>query len=76
MVIAADFREEFLYGVVSVTQLTGSYNSIPLHSRPLAQNYISNTLLNHLQVEAGVDETFRISTSTHPLPEPKTVSKS
>ena len=30
-----------------LTQLTATYNTIPLHSRPLAQNYISNTLLRN-----------------------------
>ena len=37
--MAADLEQVTLFGgVVSVTQLTATYNSLPLHSRPLAQN--------------------------------------
>ena len=57
-----------------VHQLTATYNSIPLHSRPLAQNYISNTLLRHLQTQAGGEDRGTITVSTHPLPDPKTVT--
>ena len=71
MVMAADLEQVALFGgVVSVTQLTATYNSLPLHSRPLAQNYISNTLLRHLAPDT---EKLGITVATHPLPEPKTV---
>ena len=71
MVMAADLEQVTLFGgVVSVTQLTATYNSLPLHSRPLAQNYISNTLLRHLSPDT---EKLGITVATHPLPEPKTV---
>ena len=71
MVMAADLEQVALFGgVVSVTQLTATYNSLPLHSRPLAQNYISNTLLRHLTTDT---EKLGITVATHPLPEPKTV---
>ena len=55
-----------------VPQLTAVYNTIPLHSRPLALNTITNTLLSHLQ--ANLSQPFRIGVSTHPLPKPRTVS--
>ena len=51
-----------------VPQLTAVYNTIPLHSRPLALNTITNTLLSHLQANRS------IGVSTHPLPKPRTVS--
>ena len=72
MVMAADLEQVALFGgVVSVTQLTATYNSLPLHSRPLAQNYISNTLLRHLTPDT--ENKLGITVATHPLPEPKTV---
>ena len=72
MVMAADLEQVALFGgVVSVTQLTATYNSLPLHSRPLAQNYISNTLLRHLAPDT--ENKLGITVATHPLPEPKTV---
>ena len=72
MVMAADLEQVALFGgVVSVTQLTATYNSLPLHSRPLAQNYISNTLLRHLNPDT--ENKLGITVATHPLPEPKTV---
>ena len=55
-----------------VPQLTAVYNTTPLHSRPLALNTITNTLLSHLQ--ANLSQPFRIGVSTHPLPKPRTVS--
>lgn len=59
----------------NLTLLTATYNTIPLHSRPLAQNYISNTLLRHLEKDSGVSEGFSsIQVSTHPLPTPRTQS--
>ena len=73
MIIAADFEEVSVFGT-ELTQLTATYNSIPLHARPLAQNYISNTLLRHLQTQAGAGDLGTITVSTHPLPDPKTVS--
>ena len=54
----------------SINVLTGLYNSIPKHSRPLSTNYISNALLQHLD---GSEER-RITTSNHPLPFTFTVS--
>ena len=51
-IVAADFEEVTLFGR-DLTQLTATYNSIPLHARPLAQNLVSNTLLRHLQTRAG-----------------------
>ena len=54
-----------------VPQLTAVYNTIPLHSRPLALNTITNTLLGHLQ--ANLSTKFSIGVSTHPLPKPRTV---
>ena len=56
-----------------VPQLTAVYNTIPLHSRPLAINTITNTLLSHLQ--ANDSQQFHIGVSTHPLPKPRTVSR-
>ena len=73
MIIAADFEEVSVFGT-ELTQLTATYNSIPLHARPLAQNYISNTLIRHLQTQAGAGDLGTITVSTHPLPDPKTVS--
>ena len=54
----------FLPSPNSINVLTGLYNSIPKHSRPLSTNYISNALLQHLD---GSEER-RITTSNHPLP--------
>ena len=54
----------------SINVLTGLYNSIPKHSRPLSTNYISNALLQHLDRS----EERRITTSNHPLPFTFTVS--
>ena len=47
-----------------VNVITGLYNSIPKHSRPLSMNYISNALLQHLDGDGG----RKITTSNHPLP--------
>eukprot|EP00092_Neocalanus_flemingeri_P060351 GFUD01072319.1.p1 GENE.GFUD01072319.1~~GFUD01072319.1.p1 ORF type:complete len:1563 (-),score=388.51 GFUD01072319.1:54-4385(-) len=75
-IIAADFDKStsISYGNFTVPlpfhQLTAMYNSIPLHSRPLAQNYISNTLLKHL--ETNNSDKHSIQVATHPLPEPRT----
>ena len=78
-IIAADFSNSTdleLSGLslagLPVPQLTAVYNTIPLHSRPLALNTITNTLLSHLQ--ANLSQPFRIGVSTHPLPKPRTVS--
>ena len=54
----------------SINVLTGLYNPIPKHSRPLSMNYISNTLLQQLDGKEG----RRITTSNHPLPFTFTVS--
>jgi len=78
-IIAAEFSNSTEISIENFTlpfklpwkQLTSLYNSVPLHSRPLAQNLISNTLLTHLQ--QGNVANNNISISTHPLPEPKTV---
>ena len=80
-IIAADFEKStnISYGNFSLPfplpfhQLTALYNSVPLHSRPLAQNYISNTLLKHLETNSS--EKHSIHVATHPLPEPRTVLK-
>ena len=77
-IIAGDFSNSTSVEVsgfplsLPVPQLTAVYNTIPLHSRPLALNTITNTLLSHLQ--ANLSQQFRIGVSTHPLPKPRTVS--
>ena len=48
----------------NISLLTGLYNSIPKHSRPLSMNYISNALLRHLDGNGN----RTITTSNHPLP--------
>jgi len=53
----------------NLTELTGVFNTIPLHSRPLAQNHISNTLLAHLEKNSKTKHS--ISVSSHPMPEQK-----
>jgi len=77
-IIAADFTNSNKITVGNITiplpfqfhQLTSLYNSVPLHSRPLAQNFISNTLLKYLS--ANLSSKHHISVSTHPVPEPRT----
>ena len=75
-IIAGDFSDSTSVPgfplTLPVPQLTAVYNTIPLHSRPLAINTITNTLLRHLQ--ANLSQPFSIGVSTHPLPQPKTVS--
>jgi hypothetical protein len=80
-IIAADFEKStkisyrnFSFPIsLPFHQLTALYNSVPLHSRPLAQNYISNTLLALLETNTSTKHS--ISVSTHPIPEPRTVIK-
>ena len=48
----------------NISILTGLYNSIPKHSRPLSMNYISNALLRHIDG----NENRTITVSNHPLP--------
>ena len=73
-IIAGDFSSSTevmgLPVALPVPQLTAVYNTIPLHSRPLALNTITNSLLRHLQ--ANLSTQFSIGVSTHPLPQPKT----
>ena len=73
-IIAGDFSDttEVMGFRLPAHQLTAVYNTIPLHSQPLAINTITNTLLRHLQ--ANLTQPFSIGVSTHPLPQPKTVS--
>ena len=72
-IIAGDFSKttNVMGFDLQLPQLTAVYNSIPLHSRPLAINTITNTLLRQLQAEE--QEKSSIGVSTHPLPQPKTV---
>jgi len=75
-IVAADFEQStnITYGNTTIPlpahQLTALYNSVPLHSRPLAHNYVSNTLLTHL--EMSTSDKHSINIGTHPLPEPRT----
>ena len=55
----------------NVTIMNGLYNSIAVHSRPLASNLISNTLLGHLDVSG---RSRRIAITNHPLPVTWTVN--
>ena len=51
---------------LSIYMLTGMYNSIPKHSRPLSVNYMSNALLRHL--DGSNSNQRKITTENHPLP--------
>lgn len=57
--------------VPKITIMNGLYNSIPVHSRPLAVNFISNTLLGHLD---NSNNSRKITVTNHPLPYTWTVS--
>jgi len=54
---------------VDMTELIGMFNTVPLHSRPLAQNHISNALLGYLERENKTKHS--ISIASHPMPQPK-----
>ena len=56
----------------NVTIMNGLYNSVPVHSRPLAVNLISNTLLGHLDMS---NNSRRITITNHPLPFTSTVNR-
>lgn len=55
----------------NVTILNGLYNSVPKHAKPLAVNFMSNTLLEYLDTS---DMSRRITVTNHPLPFSFTVS--
>ena len=55
----------------NVTILNGLYNSVPKHAKPLAVNFMSNTLLEYLD---SSDVSRRITVTNHPLPFSFTVS--
>ena len=58
-------------GLPNVTILNGLYNSVPKHAKPLAVNFMSNTLLEYLD---SSDVSRRITVTNHPLPFSFTVS--
>ena len=68
-----DIPSMFTQLLSNVTIINGLYNSITLHSRPLAVNLMSNTLLQYFD-DASLDRT--ISSTNHPLPSTNTVSVS
>ena len=55
-----------------INVINGLYNSIPIHSRPLAVNSMSNSLLGYL--DDTNSSIRRITTINHPLPFSFTVS--
>ncbi|XP_023336664.1 retinal-specific ATP-binding cassette transporter [Eurytemora carolleeae] len=48
---------------------TGIYNSIPIHSKPLAQLELSNSVLGYLERNSQIKHSIEVT--THPLPESK-----
>ncbi len=74
-ILAADFqnRRHCLPGddglcASDYIELIGVYNTVPTHTRPLAVNYVSNTLLAYLEYLANPrGERHNITVTNHPL---------
>jgi hypothetical protein len=72
-----DLPDLELPSIRKVNDLTAMYNTVPLHARPLAINFVSNTLLNYLEVVDGQEEgatNHSITVTNHPLDLDSTVS--
>ena len=75
-IIASNFKAlteiNIINESVSMTELIGMFNTVPPHSRPLAQNHMSNALLGYLERQNQTKQS--ISTASHPLPQPSNVT--